>query len=62
VLNFRSLLAGTLAIVLTIQPAFAWSECGHNIIAILAYDLMKPEQQKRAAFAAQLLGTPRVRI
>jgi len=47
VLKLRSLLAGILAIVLTIQPALAWSECGHNIIAILAYDLMKPEQQKQ---------------
>lgn len=45
--NFLSPLAGILAILLITQPALAWSECGHNIIAILAFDLMKPAEQKQ---------------
>ena len=36
-----------LAFLLTVQPAMAWSECGHHIIAVLAFDLMKPAEQKR---------------
>jgi hypothetical protein len=43
----RRVLCLLLAFLLTVQPAMAWSECGHHIIAVLAYDLMKPEQQKR---------------
>lgn len=34
-----------LAFMLTVQPAMAWSECGHHIIAVLAFDLMKPDKQ-----------------
>ena len=45
--RLRSLLVSVLALIITIQPAFAWSEGGHNIIAVLAFDLMKPAQQKR---------------
>lgn len=45
--NLCPLLVSVLAFALTVQPAFAWSEGGHNIIAVLAFDLMKPEQQKR---------------
>jgi hypothetical protein len=45
--KLRSLLVSVLALILTIQPVFAWSEGGHNIIAVLAFDLMKPAQQKR---------------
>ncbi len=45
--KLRSLLVALLAFILTVQPAFAWSEGGHNIIAVLAFDLMKPAQQKR---------------
>jgi hypothetical protein len=33
--------------MLTVQPAFAWSDGGHHIIAVLAFDLMKPAGQKR---------------
>ena len=40
-------LAVFLAFLLTVQPAMAWSECGHHIIAVLAYDLMKPADQLR---------------
>lgn len=46
-LNVRRILVCILAFLITAQPALAWSECGHNIIAILAYDLMKPAQQKQ---------------
>jgi hypothetical protein len=45
--KLRSILVAVLAVVITVQPAFAWSEGGHNIIAVLAFDLMKPAQQKR---------------
>ena len=45
--RLRSLLVSVLALILTIQPAFAWSEGGHNIIAVLAFDLMKPAQKQR---------------
>jgi hypothetical protein len=51
--RLRSLLVSVLALILTIQPAFAWSEGGHNIIAVLAFDLMKPAQQQRVI---ELLG------
>ena len=46
-LKLRSLLVALLAFMLTVQPAFAWSEGGHNLIAILAYDLIRPSEQKR---------------
>ena len=46
-LTLRTLFAFGLALLLTVQPAFAWSECGHQINALLAYDRMKPDQQTR---------------
>ena len=46
-LKLRRVLCLFLAFLLAIQPAMAWSECGHHIIAILAYDLMKPAEQHR---------------
>lgn len=45
--KLRRLLCLLLAILLTVQPAMAWSECGHHIIAMLAFDLMKPAEQQR---------------
>ena len=34
-----------LLIVCIATPAYAWSECGHHIIAVMAYRQLKPEQQ-----------------
>jgi hypothetical protein len=28
-------------------PAFAWSECGHAIITLLAYDMLEPEERDK---------------
>jgi hypothetical protein len=47
VFKLRRVLCLFLAFLLTVQPCLAWSECGHHIIAVLAYDLLKPEQQKQ---------------
>ena len=33
--------------LITVQPCLAWSDCGHHIIAVLAFDLMKPVEQHR---------------
>ena len=32
---------------LTARPALSWSEGGHHLIAVMAYGLLKPAQQKR---------------
>ena len=45
--KLRSILVSVLVVMLTVQPAFAWSNGGHHIIAVLAFDLMKPAGQKR---------------
>ena len=45
--KLRSILVSVLALILTVQPALGWSEGGHHLIAVLAYDLMQPAQQKR---------------
>ena len=45
--KLRSILVSVLVVMLTVQPALALSEGGHNIIAVLAFDLMQPAQQKR---------------
>lgn len=38
----------TMLVVLVVaQPCWAWSECGHNIIAILAYDLLSKDEQRQ---------------
>ena len=46
-LKLRRVLCLFLAFLLTAQPCLAWSECGHHIIADLAFDLMKPAEQNR---------------
>lgn len=46
-LTLRSIPTVALALLLTVQPALAWSECGHHIIAVMAFDLMKPADQQR---------------
>jgi hypothetical protein len=51
--QLRNLLCVILALIVTIRPAQAWSESGHHIIAVLAFDLMTPESQARVI---QLLG------
>lgn len=45
-LNIHRVLCLFLAFLLTVQPAWGWSEGGHHLIAVLAYDLMPPAQQK----------------
>ncbi len=44
----RSALAFFLIATLVTHPCLAWSECGHNIIAILAFDLLPQSKQTRA--------------
>jgi hypothetical protein len=44
---FRRVLCMILPFLLTAQHALAWSACGHHINAVLTYDLMKTEKQKR---------------
>lgn len=46
-LKLRCVLTVVLAFLLTVQPAIAWSECGHHIISALAFDLMQPPEQQR---------------
>ena len=41
----RPLLA-CLLVVLSSTQASGWSECGHHIIAVMAYRQLKPEQQE----------------
>lgn len=41
------LIVALLVVVLVAQPCWAWSECGHNIIAMLAYDLLSKGDQQR---------------
>lgn len=43
----RTPFSALLAVLLTIQPVSAWSECGHHIIAILAFDQLKPEERQQ---------------
>ncbi len=35
------------ALLLAAEPCWAWSECGHNIIAMLAYDLLSKDDQRQ---------------
>lgn len=46
-MTLRRVVGVVLAVLLTIQPCFAWSECGHHIIAILAFGQLKPTEQER---------------
>ena len=43
----QNLFAMLLALLMMVQPCPAWSECGHHIIAILAFDQMEPADQQR---------------
>ncbi len=36
-----------LMVLVVAQPCWAWSECGHNIIAMLAYDLLSRNDQRQ---------------
>jgi len=44
----KNLLCLILSLILTLPPlpAMAWSECGHHIISVMAYELLSPEQQQ----------------
>lgn len=42
----QRLVGAVLALSLTIQPCFAWSEGGHHLIASLAFDLLAPEHRQ----------------
>ena len=46
-------------LALPVRPAAAWSECGHMIITLLAFDLLKAEEQ--AKFLAVLDKHPRLK-
>ena len=46
-LKTRTALICLLTLPMITQPCRAWSECGHHIIAILAFDQIQPAQQKR---------------
>lgn len=36
-----------IVLLATPKPALAWAECGHNLVALLAFDLLRPEEQAK---------------
>jgi hypothetical protein len=37
--------ATVLAVILSAQTCFAWSEGGHHLIAVMAFETLSPDQQ-----------------
>jgi len=46
-LALRRVLVSFLLILLTVQPVAGWFEGGHNVTAVLAFDLLQPDEQNR---------------
>lgn len=44
---FRRIVSWLLVMCLFVQPCFAWSESGHHLIGVLAFDLMPADKQAK---------------
>lgn len=43
--RMRGLIVSLMLFAIPIQPALAWSEGGHHLIAAMAFRMLKPEEQ-----------------